>query len=138
MDEGLELEVRHLEVDRAHVVERVLAREDDALDAERFREGGAAGVVHRHLGRTVDREAGIDRLDEPHRADVLDERGVDAAVDAVAERDERVAELRRLEQRVQREIDPRATFVGDATGGATSSRVSWAPSSRALNRSAPR
>ena len=68
----------------------------------------AALVVHGHLRRAVDLEPGIDPLDQPHEPDVLHDRRIDAAIDRLAEEHERVGELGRLHEDVEREVDPRA------------------------------
>ena len=116
MRERFETEAGHGGVDRADVVERVLAGEHDAADAEFLQDGGAARVVHGHLRRAVDLEAGIHALDEPDEADVLHDGGVDAAVDAFAEMGERTFHLVRLHQDVERQVDARAAVVGDRAG----------------------
>ena len=64
----------------------------------------------------MDFEVGIDRLDQPHKADVLHDRRVDAEIDRIAEEQQRVDELGRLDEDVEREVDPSAAFVGDAAG----------------------
>ena len=85
MDERLEAELRHGGANRADVVERVLAREHDALDAELAHDARRRCVVHGHLRRAVDLELGIDALNQPDESDVLHDGGVDAAVDRLAE-----------------------------------------------------
>ena len=61
-------------------------------------------------------EVGVGRLDEPHGAEVLHDGGIDAAVDAVAEVEQRVPQLGGLEQDVEREVDARPAGVGEAAG----------------------
>ena len=59
---------------------------------------------------------GIDLLDEPHGAHVLHDRRVDAAVDAVAQVEQRLAQLGRLHQDIEGEVDPGAPGVGQEAG----------------------
>ena len=73
-------------------------------------------VVHRHLRRPVNLEAGIDALDEADESDVLHDRRVDAAIDCLAEQHERVGELGGLDEDVEREVDARAARVREAAG----------------------
>jgi hypothetical protein len=111
--ERLEADVGHRLANRAHVVERVLAGEHHALDPDLAHHARAARVVHRHLRRPVDLELGVDALDEPHDAEVLHDRGVDAAVYALAEVRERVGQLGGLDENVERQVHARAPGVRD-------------------------
>ena len=114
--EGFEAEPGYGRADRADVVERVLACEHHALDAQLLQEHRAARVVDRHLRGAVDLEAGIDALDEANEPDVLNDGRVDAAIDAGAEVRERVLQFTRLEEDVEREVDACAVSVGDEAG----------------------
>jgi hypothetical protein len=69
--------------------------------------------MHRELGGAVDLEAGVRALDEPDEADVLHDRGVDAAVDALAEVEQRLTQLVRLHEDVEREVDAGAAPMRD-------------------------
>jgi hypothetical protein len=60
-------------------------------------------------------EAGIDALDEAHQPHVLHDRSIDTAIDRLAEENEGIDELARLEQRVQREVDARPAQWTPAT-----------------------
>ena len=82
MDERLEAELRHRGVNRADVVERVLAREHDAVDAELLRSTAAplASCTVICVEPWISR-SGIDVLDQANEPDVLHDHGVDAAVD---------------------------------------------------------
>ena len=68
----------HVGADGTDVVERVLAREHDTIDAQLGHHARAGLVVHRHLRRAVDLEAGIDALDESNDSDVLHDGRVHA------------------------------------------------------------
>ncbi len=114
--ERLETECGDRGADRPDVVERVLAREHDTLEAELLHDARARRVVHRHLRRAVDLEAGVGALDGAHEADVLHDGRVDAAGDALAEEVERVGHLGRLHQHVEGEVDAHAARVGGAAG----------------------
>ncbi len=48
-------------------------------------------------------------MNEPYQADVLHDRRGDPAVDCLSEQRQRVGELVRLDERVQREVDANAT-----------------------------
>jgi hypothetical protein len=61
-------------------------------------------------------EPGIDPLDQANESDVLDDGRVYAAIDRLAEQEERVDELVRLEERVEGEVDARSPAVRDAAG----------------------
>ena len=111
--ERFQAELRHGRPDLADVPKRVLARQHHAIDAESFHHPRAGDIVHRHLGGAVDLEAGIDSLDESHQPDVLHDRRIDPAIDALPEVGECVSELTRLHQDVEGEIDPRTPSVGD-------------------------
>ena len=112
MDERLETERRHGGANAPDVVQRVLAREDHARDAEPLHHARAGPVVDGHLRGPVDLERRIHTLDEADQPDILDDRGIDAAVDALAEIDQRVVQLARLDQDIEREVDPRPALVG--------------------------
>ena len=109
MHERLELEIRNGVADAANVGERVLAREHDALETERTRMTRAplASWMVIWVEPWISKP-GIDTLDEPHEPDVLHDGRVHSAIDRLAEEHERVGELARLEERVQREVDARA------------------------------
>jgi hypothetical protein len=111
--EGLKSEVWDGATDLLDVVERVLAREDDPIDAELPHYRRPARVVHCHLRRAVDLEAGVNGLDEPHQSDVLHDRSVDAAVDRVAEQQQCVGELVGFDERIQRQVDAYAAGRGE-------------------------
>ena len=117
MHEGLEAEVGDGRADAPDVVQRVLAGQHHAFDAEAPHHAGAALVVHRHLGGAVDLETGIHHLDEAHEADVLHDGGVDAPVDARTQVGQAIAEFGGLHQRIERHIDPHTAFVRDLAGG---------------------
>ena len=95
-------------------LERVLAREHDALHAELLEHRRAGAVVHRHLRRAVDLEPGIHAPDQAHEADILHDHRVYSAVDALAQQRERVVELRGLDERVERQVHARAARVREA------------------------
>src|SRR5258705_13341848 len=54
----------------------------------------------------MDFQTGVDLLNGPDGAEVLHDGGVDTAVDALAEMMQRLVELGRLEEDVERQIDP--------------------------------
>ncbi len=62
----------------------------------------------------MDLELGIDRLNQANQPEVLHDRGVDAAIHSLAEEHERVDQLGRLDQNVEREVDAPLALVGDA------------------------
>ena len=64
--------------DLADVVDRQLAGEDDALDAELADELDAARLGERHLRRAVHVQRRRHRLDQPREAEVLHDDRVDA------------------------------------------------------------
>ena len=111
--ERLEAERGHGRVNRADVVEGVLAGEHHALDTELLHDRGAGGVVHRHLRRSMQLERGVDALDQPDDADVLDDGCVDSAIDGAAEESQRIAKLGGLEEDVEGEVNPAPALVSD-------------------------
>ena len=87
------------------------------LDAARAALANGANAVYLGAERFNAREDGAQlTLDEPYRADVLHDGGVDAAIDAVAEVEQRVAQLRRLHEDVEGEVDAGAAGVGQEAG----------------------
>ena len=116
MHERLEPERRNGGADGANVVERVLPREHDPIDAKLQHHPRARLVVDGRLRRPVNLELGIDRLDQPNRPEVLHDDRVDAAIDSLAEERECVDQLGRLDQDVEREVDAPLALVGDAAG----------------------
>ena len=116
VNERLEAQLRHGGLDGTDVRERVLAREDDALDPELAHDARATYVVDGHLRGAVNLEAGIDDLDQADEADILHDGGVDAAVDRFTKEDERLGELTRFQQDVQREVDAAAALVREPAG----------------------
>ena len=116
MHEGLEPELGDRGPDRPDIRERVLARQHHAGDAHLAHQPGPGFVVHRELRRAVDLEARVDLLDEANRAHVLHQRGVDPAVDALAQVEQRLAQLRRFEEHVEGEVDAGAARVRQAAG----------------------
>ncbi len=116
MDERFQLQVRNGLANGANVIDGILSRENDAGNAQGSQDARAAGVVHRHLGRPMELEPGIHTLNEVNQPDVLDDRCVYTAIDGLAQQEERVDELVRFEERIEREIDTRAPTVCDAAG----------------------
>jgi hypothetical protein len=66
VDERLHFNTRG-SVNLANLVDRQLAGQHDALDAESFHRTNALGAGERHLRRSVDRQIGADRANEPHQ-----------------------------------------------------------------------
>ena len=62
----------------ADLVDRQLAGQHDALDAQRLGHADALGAGERHLRRGVNRQVGADRANQPHEPQVLHEHGIDA------------------------------------------------------------
>lgn len=112
--ERLESKRRNGGANRADVVERVLARKDDAIDAELPHHFGSALVVHGHLRRPVNFEIRIDALNQPDQAKVLDDDRVNTEIDRFAEEHQRIDELGGLDENVQREVDATTTLMRDA------------------------
>ncbi len=100
----------------ADVVQGILAREHHAVTSQVAQDARTALVVHGHLGRAVNFQTRVDFGDEPDGAEVLHDGGVDAAVDATPEMLQRVVQLGRLEEDVERQIDPGAVRVRQAAG----------------------
>ena len=115
MHERLEAQLRHRCVNGADVVQRVLASEHHALDAETLDDACAGAIVHGHLRRAVNLEPGIHRANEAHGTKVLHDRRVDAGVNRLAEMAQRVGQFSRLEEDVEGEVDARPLRVRDAT-----------------------
>ena len=113
MDERLESKVGHRGANGADVVERILARQHDSVDAELLQHGRAGFVVHRHLRRAVDLEVGIESLNQANEPEILDDDGVDSPIDGLTEKHERVDQLGGFDEDVEREIDPAPAFVRD-------------------------
>src|SRR4051812_37676434 len=70
--------------------------------------------MNSHLRRAVDLETGIDGLNQTNDADVLNDCRVNSGVDRVTKKVERVLELGRLYEGVERQIDPRPARVSEA------------------------
>jgi hypothetical protein len=105
MDERLQAELGHAPANHGEILEGVLASENDAPNAHIAQHGGAGGIVNRELGRTVDLEIRVNRTNETNQAKVLNDHGVDAALDGVAKEVDGVRELVRFHEHVQRQID---------------------------------
>ncbi len=116
VDEALQHQLRDRAPDGADVVQGILSREHHAVASQVAQDAGAALVVHGHLGRAVNLQIGVQLADEPHRAEVLHDGGVDAAINALAEMVQRVVQLGRLEEDVERQIDPGPVRVRQAAG----------------------
>src|SRR5690606_38008639 len=116
MYERLESQTAHRLMDGTHVIQRVLARQNDPLDSEIPHYAGTGHVVHSHLGGSMYLQIGIQQADEPHQPEILNDHGVDTEVHRITEKDQRIAQLGRLQEDVQGEIDPPAALVGQATG----------------------
>lgn len=58
----------------------------------------------------------VHRLDHANQADVLHDRRINAAVDALAEVLQRLGHLVRLDQDVEREVDARPALMSDQAG----------------------
>ena len=103
VDEHFELD-RRLAADRANFWDRELAGQHHALDAELLGRANAFAAGERHLRRSVDRQVGTDRAQQPDEAEVLHEHGIDARFgephDMLLDR----FELRREDERVERHI----------------------------------
>ena len=116
MDERLQAEIGHRVANGVDVGEGVFAREHDTLDSERLGDRGAGWIVDRHLRRPMNLERRIQLADQANESDVLHDHGVDSAVDGLSEKHQRVNQFIRLDEDVQRQIDPAAPPVGEATG----------------------
>jgi hypothetical protein len=112
--ESLQPDFRRSFADRADVVERVFAREDDSLDPELVHQPRPRRVVHRHLRGPVDLELRVHPTDELHESDVLDDGSVDAMIDRVAEQLQRRHQLVRLHEGVEREVHPPTALVSES------------------------
>src|SRR6266566_4143713 len=92
------------------------ARRMMRMSSRVFSRASTALVVHGHLGRAVDFQTGVHLVDEPHGTEVLHDGGVNSAVDATPEMMQRVVQLGRLEEDVERQIDPGPVRVRQAAG----------------------
>ena len=117
MNEGLESELRDRISNFADVVERIFPRKNYAVDSDLLHHSRAGPVVHRHLRRAVDLEAGVNLLNQANESDVLHDRGVDAAVNRLSQKRKCLIKLGRLDERVERQINARAATMRDAAGG---------------------
>ncbi len=116
--ERLEPDRWNRRVDGADVVERVLARENDAVDAEVLRRSCAPDTSWTVIWvEPWISKPGIDAMDECDEADVLHDRRIDTAIYGLAEEGERFTQLMRLDQRVECEIHARAATVRDRARG---------------------
>jgi len=86
----------------------------------------------------VNFQTGVHLADEPHGAEVLHDGGIDAAVDATPEMLQRVVQLGRLEEDVERQIDPGPVRVRQAAGLLQIIQGQLRPLVAALNLSTPR
>ena len=111
----LEAECRDRLANAPDVFERVLACQHDALDTQSPHDLGAAGVVYGHLRTAVDLQLRVDLLYEPHDAQVLNDGGVDTAIDALTQIRQRPMQFGWLDQHVEGEIDPHPAPVRDST-----------------------
>ena len=116
MYKRLQAEFRHGFTYDADIVEGVFAREHDALDAEPLHHLCACSVVHRHLRAAVDLERRIQLADKTHRAKILYDGRVDAAIDALAEVTHRFDQFTGLDQHVEGQINPCTMLVRDGAG----------------------
>jgi hypothetical protein len=105
VDEALEPQRGDGLADGADVLQRVLASEDHPLHPQLAHHRGAGGVVHGHLRGAVDFQPRVQTPDEPHQPDILHDDGVDPPVHALAQELERVHQLARLDEDVEREVD---------------------------------
>ena len=71
--------------------------------------------MYGHLSGAVDLEAGIHLLNQAHDSDVLDYCRIDAPIDCLSQELQRVLELSRFNKRVESEVDPNATGMGNST-----------------------
>ena len=69
---------RCLFADCQDLVDRKLPRDDHPLHAERLGQRDALGAGECHLRGAMQRQVGTDLADEPGRADILHEHGIDA------------------------------------------------------------
>src|SRR5678815_2701225 len=99
------------------VLESILTRQDNPIDSNAVHDFRACRVVHRHLGRSVNLESRIHFLNQPDDSDILDDCCVNSPVDRLSEKTERIFELVRLDQRVEREIDPDSSRVSESASG---------------------
>jgi hypothetical protein len=112
--ERLESQRRNGRTDGANVIERVLSREHDTSDAKLQHHPRARLIVDGRLRGSMNLELGIDRLNQPNEPEVLHDDGIDAAIDSLTEERERVDQLGRLDQDVEREVDAPLALVSDA------------------------
>ena len=113
---ALESEPRHLGPNRSDIIERIFAREHDALYTELLHHTRTAAVVHGHLRGAVNLKARVRALNEAHQPNILHNRGVDPPINTLAQMKEGVLDFVRLHEDVEREIHPRATLVRDQAG----------------------
>ena len=126
VDEDLELDVRRAG-DGRDVLERQLAREDDAIGPAIAREKHARGVGARHLRRRVDSHARRDGSHELRGTEVLNDDGIDCGGRTRAHLLLEARELRVEHQGVQRDVPADASAVqriasspGDRSGRSSS------------------
>ena len=115
MHECLETEIGDALANRLQVIEGVLARQHHALHAELLEHRGPGAVVHRRLRRAVDLQIWVQLPNQADEAEVLNDHRVNAAVDCLTEKGERLGELTRFDENIQGEIDASAAAVRDAT-----------------------
>ena len=116
VNECFETELRYRLADRANVLERVLARQHHALDAEALHDAGAARIMDGHLRRTVHLQLRIHLLDEPDGAQILYDRRIYSTVDTFAQVGKRFRQFLGLDEHVEREVHAGATGMRNRTG----------------------
>src|SRR6185437_6854341 len=115
VNERFQSEPRHRGMNRADVLDRILASQHDAIDPQLLHQPGTGLVVHGHLGRAMNLEPWIHDMNQLDESDVLHDRRVDPSVDRLAQKIERLAQLRGLDERVEREVDPSPARVRQRT-----------------------
>jgi hypothetical protein len=115
VNEGLEADIRNRLANSADIFERILTRKHHALDPKALHHGGARCIVDRHLGGSVNLEAGVNGLDQPHDPDVLYYRCVDPPVYGLAEKVKSIGQLPGFDEGVEREVYANSPGVRQAT-----------------------
>src|SRR2546421_923610 len=113
--ERLETEIGHALANCLQVIEGVLARQHYALHAELLEHRGPRAVVHRRLRRAVDLQIWVQLPNQADEAEGLNDHRVNAAVDCLTEKGERLCEVTRFDENVQGAIDATAAAAPAAT-----------------------
>src|SRR6185436_2875919 len=110
VDKGFELD-RGLRVDLADFVDRELAGQHDALNSQLGGNADAFGAGERHLRGGVNGKIGADGADQSHEAEILDQDGVDARFGEAYDGTFDGFQLRREDERVERDVAADAAAV---------------------------